>query len=332
MRNFTGMLRSRISLFAFVCFLCIQLIGCTDPATSKKELPEERQKKAEEVVKKDPAKEKLLDWAKSVYLQLAPLHEKKRPPQSGEWLDQHEEKGQSFAEYLLSDPVRANAPRNKIYIRLLGSFSPTELQVLEETTDYLRRFYPLEVKVLDTFNLSEYPAKAIRYESDYDDFQLHTKYVLYDVLEPDLPEDAAAFIALTNIDLYPAKNWNYVFGQASVVARVGVWSMHRYGDPEEGPEAYQRCLYRTIKTASHELGHMFSLRHCIFFECNMGGSNHLEESDAKPHYLCPVCLSKLCWNLEADIPKRLQALKEFWEEQNQPEMARFYSQSIEALQ
>ena len=87
-----------------------------------------------------------------------------------------------------------------------------------------------------------------------------TTYILHDVLPPRLSQDAAVLIALTAADLWPGEGWNYVFGQASLSDRVGVWSLHRFGDAEESDDAFRQCLRRTLKTASHETGHMFSMR------------------------------------------------------------------------
>ncbi len=89
-------------------------------------------------------------------------------------------------------------------------------------------------------------------------------------------------IALTTSDLWPGKGWNFVFGQARLRERVGVWSLYRNGDPDESEGAFRLCLLRTIKTATHETGHMFSLRHCTKYECNMCESNNSEESDRSP--------------------------------------------------
>jgi len=50
--------------------------------------------------------------------------------------------------------------------------------------------------------------------------------------------------------------------------------------------------YRCLKTACHELCHVFGLTHCPYYECLMNGSNLLEEADRKPFLLCPVCLRK----------------------------------------
>ena len=41
-------------------------------------------------------------------------------------------------------------------------------------------------------------------------------------------------ISFTSTDLWPGEDWNFVFGQASFEKPVGVWSLHRLGDPAAG--------------------------------------------------------------------------------------------------
>ena len=48
-----------------------------------------------------------------------------------------------------------------------------------------------------------------------------------------------------------------------------------------------------LQTLTHEIGHIFGLRHCQWLACLMQGSNHLEEADQRPLDLCPICLRKL---------------------------------------
>ena len=56
---------------------------------------------------------------------------------------------------------------------------------------------------------------------------------------------------------------------------------------------------------------MFGVRHCIYYECLMNGSNHLQESDSRPLELCVVCLRKLQSNIKFDILERYKKLHEF---------------------
>ena len=53
------------------------------------------------------------------------------------------------------------------------------------------------------------------------------------------------------------------------------------------------------------------MHHCTAFRCLMNGSNHQEERDRRPLHLCPVCLRKLCWNLQAEPIPYLTKLKAF---------------------
>lgn len=56
---------------------------------------------------------------------------------------------------------------------------------------------------------------------------------------------------------------------------------------------------------------MFGVRHCIYYECLVNGSNHLQESDSRPLELCVVCLRKLQSNIKFDILERYKKLHEF---------------------
>jgi len=56
----------------------------------------------------------------------------------------------------------------------------------------------------------------------------------------------------------------------------------------------------------HEIGHMFGIEHCIYFDCCMNGANHIAESDAQPIHLCPVYVHKLEYVIGFDIEKKIQ--------------------------
>ena len=43
-------------------------------------------------------------------------------------------------------------------------------------------------------------------------------------LKPRVPDDAYCLLAVTMSDLYPDPKWNFVFGQATLRDRVGVYS------------------------------------------------------------------------------------------------------------
>ena len=121
-------------------------------------------------------------------------------------------------------------------------------------------------------------------------------------------------LGITMEDLYPDPSWNFVFGQASLRERVGVYSFARY-DPRFYNEAVKdsghRLLQRSCKVLAHEMTHMFGVQHCIYFHCLMNGSNHLAESDARPMHLCPVDLRKLQASIGFDVVVRYRRLLDF---------------------
>ena len=43
----------------------------------------------------------------------------------------------------------------------------------------------------------------------------------------------------------------------------------------------------------HEIGHMYGIKHCIYYNCTMNGSNSYDEFRRSARYLCPLCRRKL---------------------------------------
>jgi archaemetzincin len=271
------------------------------------------------------------DQLPDIFKKLFPLHKKLGPPQPRDWLAEHDEPGQSYTEYLEGEPVRANKKRRVIYVQPLGEFDPSQRKVLDRTTEFLGVYFQLPVKVCEGLKLDVIPASARREHPTWHVKQVLTTYVLEKVLRPRLPADACAYIALTTSDLWPGEGWNYVFGEASLSDRVGVWSIARNGDPHGNDAEFRLCLLRTLKTASHETGHMFSMQHCTLYECNMCGSNHRDEADRQPLWLCPYCLAKLCHATGADPAKRFKDLAAFSQRAGLKTEQAFYEKSLQAI-
>ena len=260
--------------------------------------------------------------------QLKPLHASKIPPVPGNWLAAHDEPGQTFEQYLKSRPNRPTAERTTLYIQPIGTFDETQNRLLNDTADSMGRFFGLPVKTLQPLPLEKIPGKARRVHPQWRVKQILSTYVLDEVLEPRRPDDAVAVLALTTSDLWPGEGWNFVFGQASLTDRVGVWSLARYGDPGED---YPLVLRRTIQTATHETGHMLGILHCTAYECGMNGSNSLDESDRAPLAFCPECDAKLWWACGLEPAERYASLVEFAEKHELAEAAKFWRACADAL-
>lgn len=260
---------------------------------------------------------------------LTPLAAPFPKPGPGDWLAKHPEEGQTFEQYLAAKPVRKSSQLNTIYICLIGEFTPKQREVLTATEKYLSILYAAPVKERKTVALADIPPRGER--KDDERHQILTTYVLGELLGPDRPRDALAYLAFTATDLYPGESWNFVYGQATLDQRVGVWSIHRNGDPAESEEAYRLCLLRTMKIAGHETGHILTMQHCIAHHCGMNGCNHRGELDRSPLSFCPVCFRKLCWNLQVDPKTHLTKLAKFCADEKLTEQAESFQQQLTAL-
>jgi archaemetzincin len=261
-------------------------------------------------------------------MKLGPLADPLPPPRPGDWLAEHPEPGQTFADYLDARPVCKSDQFHTIYLCLVGEFDEPRRRILDLTQDYLAVFFDCPVKVNRRVKLNSIPARARRTHPSWGDPQVLTGYLLHEVLEPERPADALAYLALTASDLWPGRGWNFVFGEASLRQKIGVWSIYRNGDPEAH---FQMCLRRTLSTASHETGHILGMAHCTAYSCLMNGSNHQEEKDRRPMHLCPVCLRKLCWNLQAEPVAYLGKLEAFCRRYRFGAEAVWYEHAMAAL-
>lgn len=259
------------------------------------------------------------------------LHQPKTKSQRGEWLAEHKENGQTFAQYLAAHGWRVRDRYQTMYVQPFGDFTATQQRLLDATRQMLGTFYATPVTVLEPVKLTDLPDSAQRVHPEWGDRQLLSTYLLDPVLRERRPEDAVAVLGLTTSDLWPGKGWNFVFGQASLDERVGVWSLYRFGNPDKSPEDYQRALRRTLKVAIHETGHMLGIPHCTAYECCMNGSNHLDESDSRPLWFCPECEQKVWFTCRAEIGPRYAALAELAKQLGLAEEARFWRESEEAV-
>lgn len=239
-------------------------------------------------------------------------------PGPHDWLSVYHEPGQSLTEFVRSGPLTPGRGHDVLYLQPVGDFREHKSPSIYALEEFAAAFFCMEVRVQKAISLVDY-----RLTTRINPYTGKRQVLTLDVLSLVLrnpPSDAHCTLAVTMEDLYPDPSWNFVFGQASITERVGVFSFARY-DPrfdntQQTPECKKLLLHRSCKVLAHETGHMFCLLHCIDYHCLMNGSNHLEESDRRPLYLCPVCLRKLYHSIGFDIRGRYLDLLRFYEKES----------------
>lgn len=254
-------------------------------------------------------------------------------PGAGDWLSQHPEKGQTYAQFVRYKPNMPSGVRRILYIQPIGEFDPKTAPSIEVLREYTEAYYyPMTVRVLPSIE-----AAGVKSRMNGGKKQLLTTDIL-DLLERKLPGAAYSVLGLTMTDLYAGEQWNFVFGQARTKGRVGVFSFARYHPSWHGEEVGDEAevkklvLRRAAKVLTHETGHMFGIRHCIHYSCNMNGANHLQEADATPIHLCPVCLRKMQHAVKFSPIARYKKLKLFYDKYGLKEESDWVTSRLEKLE
>jgi len=267
------------------------------------------------------------------HIDLFPL---KEVPKKGQWLDAHPEKGQDYLTFTKKDANLLNSENGKIYLVPLGTFEESVSPNLEKLRDYCYRYFCIETVILEpglkhiednkTKQSYQYLDNSFEITSRINQYSDKLQLLTTDVLETLAMikinlEDSYCVVAVTMDDLYPQSSWNFVFGQADMNNMVAVFSFARYSPrfydlfENQNPldkDDYNLLVMRSCSVLTHEIGHLFGIYHCVYFECCMNGSNSLPESDAQPLYLCPICLRKLQYVSKFNIGERYKLLYEFF--------------------
>jgi archaemetzincin len=257
------------------------------------------------------------------FVPLAKIHNKLGISEPDDSLTWYEEKEQTYANYCTQHIVCPNDTVNKIYILPLGKFSNIEMKLINNTAYYVSLYFMLEVKILKPVSDIIIPETGRRFFFGKE--QLKTGYIFDSILKPEFPKDAICYIAITNKDLYPNEDYNFVFGQAHFILRVGVSSYNRFIERNLDSSNFDKCYEHIIKTSTHEIGHMFSLKHCTNYDCL------LNTDDNRPSWLCPECLAKLHWCIKFNVIKRYDRLIDFFSKHQYIDEIKFYKQSKEIM-
>ena len=161
------------------------------------------------------------------------------------------------------------------------------------------------------------------------------------------PHENFCIMGITMQDLYDGPQDLFCAGMAAGGSKVAVFSFARYHptlrmsplhwwdygyqttcgtysyfEPEERPKGLAaqppvqlsgrgtvEFLRRASKLVNHELGHLYGLDHCIYYNCLMRGTGHLVEDFAAPFHVCGICLRKLQWRLGFHVQARYHELE-----------------------
>ncbi len=259
----------------------------------------------------------------ALIVHLAPHFEELKPARPGQRLASHRAPGQTFRQFIDLRPARPDGRRRVIYLQPIGELSATWRKILTHTADYIERFYCLTVKLARPIPLSV-PFYAKRGWGLGSRRQVRTDYLLDSVLRPMRPKDSFSLIGFTPADITPGTG--FLLGMASFHHRVGVVSLHRFGDPDSGKLDHRRALLRMLKMATHELGHTVHIKHCTK-NCNM----NQEEQDRRPMAMCPDCMAKICWVTGCDPAQRYRRLRDFFIRHDLKARADFYQALLETI-
>jgi archaemetzincin len=289
-----------------------------------------------------------------------------KPTDPMDWLALYRERGQTVTQYLRTAPISAKKTIGKkcfIYLVMLGDFKETKLDC-EELFAYTKIFFGtsavklLEVKVdirLEEtklnrgygYNLTAYYADKkkrlrTRFNAASDRLQVLAQS-LHNLLFDIKPIDACCLMGFTEYDLYSEESDLFVAGLSDGEKRVGVFSCFRY-DPRiefceekwhkiskiktEKSDDDKLMLMRSCKLLVHEVAHLLGIEHCIYMDCCMNGSGHLQEDFRQTMFICPVDLKKLTLALKIDIAQMYANLKLFFDKHSSKEN----SQWIEKIQ
>lgn len=242
-------------------------------------------------------------------------------PRPGDWLAGHPERGQSYTSFLRGAfRARPHASYDTISLVVLGDGVP----FLPQLCEYIATFFQCKVDIVGPVDIND--SKNVvkwnlthRQASDSSLFGGKQFYCgpLMDLCTKVVADDRAKIrhsvccVGITMYDLTPNDDYNFVYGLASLAEGKGVFSMARFhpefnGEKYSGgeDEAKNVIFKRCCRVVSHELSHIFGLRHCINYTCLMNGANHVGELERQPLLECPVCTKKLCCTWSWDLKKR----------------------------
>lgn len=154
----------------------------------------------------------------------------------------------------------------------------------KQMSEVIKERFNIEVSIIDTFSDVEFAYDKNR--------QQYFAPLILNRLEEFIPSGALRLIAIIDKDIYD-RSLNFIFGEAR--SEICIVSINRFRPCawREGDVEKELTTERAIKTAVHELGHTFGLRHCSNPKCVMYFSNWIHDTDNKSNNFCSKCIKSL---------------------------------------
>jgi archaemetzincin len=262
---------------------------------------------------------------RSLMLALPPPEPSEEPSDPSE----RKEPGQTFDEYLASNPNRPSRTRPAFYLQAVGDLDSMQKRLISEVEAFLNIAYGTSVKWAEAIPVASIPTSVLYKPSEWGPSGYRATSILEKVIVLHRPKDATSVLALTTDDLWTGEGLKVVFGRASFERHVAAMSLARIGDPEQD---WNLVLERALKVASHEVAHTIGVFHCLEFECGMNETKSRGDLDHRPLAFCSECETKVWWACGLDPLARTQRLLEFCESRHLKNAANDYRRRLQALQ
>ena len=245
-------------------------------------------------------------------------------PRPGDWLWSRRESGQTFKSYQSKVKGSMSKPgtgprrgKNTILLVPIGrSLNSSEVGSLfmPHLLAYCKAFFYGMNVVMASEPISLKGVRRRLNEYDHEQYRIGD---MFDRLKDASRNRAGLYCSMgfTLEDIYPNDNYSFVYGRANAQQKTGIFSFARWSPAfdNEGKHAsealpsltgsdFRSWLQYSAKTMVHEIGHCLGLKHCIYYQCLMNGSNGDDDSAAQSNQCCPVCLRKLLFALSFDEP------------------------------
>ncbi len=278
------------------------------------------------LAKKPISRFSLADAKRTIEL-LEPLHEHKKPPQPGEWLDVYgkkkEEQGQTFEEYVRGSK-RTIEQYSKLYLLPLGTFSEVEQKLIDLVVEGMTCFFGLPTIQLKADPLTKLPASAERIggagpasDSEHLSNRQDTSSQKTCGCSSVARANEHRSLARRGVELCV---WPGIARHAR--RRLVLRALRQLG--RHGSRTATLFSSFAESRVARDGPHVWH-SHCAAYECGMNGSNSLPESDRQVLEFCPECQAKIWWTNDYTPKKRCAAMLEYCKKAGLVEEAKYYT-------